>query len=107
VRIGDGCFAITGIRIRFDRVQRSRSAALRDGVDEDRGVVAAAGELVGEMNASNAEIDDLHAIPERLIAQTLRDFHAEPVVAQEDVADAGHQDAGHQSADDHIAIMRR
>ena len=65
----------------------------REGVDEHEGVVPVE-ELVREMEPTDAEVGDLDAIGHRPINEALRDLDAVRVVAEEDVADSGHQHSG-------------
>ena len=100
VRIA-GLGSIAG-RLGFDRVERPGSAAAPRGIDQNRRVVLPSRQLVGEMHAANAEIDDVDAVGRRFAGKAPGDLDAEPVVAQKDVADAGHEHSRH-----HIARMRR
>src|ERR1700748_1546762 len=73
-------------------VQSPRAAAIGYRVDEDQRVPVVK-QVVGQVHASDAVVDGPHArivLPDWDVPDYLG---AEPVVAEEDVADAGHQDA--------------
>ncbi len=61
-----------------------------DGIDEDEDVVAVE-ELIGEMDAADAELPHLHTLGHGQARQTACHLHSETVVAEEDVPDAGHE----------------
>ena len=65
-------------------------------VDDDDEVVRLE-QLVGQVDAADAEVADLDARPATAAGQPLHDLDAEAVVAFEDVAEPGHQDAHHAS----------
>ena len=73
----------------LDHVQRARHAALRSGVHQDRQLVGLE-QGIGQVEAANAEIHDPHSLGPGLDRQPPRRFDAKCIVAEEDVADAGH-----------------
>src|SRR5947207_2275190 len=90
--LGQPGLGLDGVDVGFDDVDRPRVAALGRGVDQEGGVVAVE-QLVGEVDAPDAVVDDLDALGYRRAGQEAAgDLGAEPVVALEDVADAGHED---------------
>src|SRR5262249_14688154 len=80
-------------RCRFNQVYVAGLAALRHRINEDRQIVAVH-ERVGEVEATDAEIDYPHVFRPRALAQTPGNFAAEGVVAQEDISDASDENAG-------------
>ena len=70
--------------------ERARRVSTAEGVDEHQTVVAVE-QLVCKVHAADAEVPDLHALRKRLAGHAGRDGHTEPVVAEEDVADPGHE----------------
>ena len=80
------------VRFRFDEIHRSRFAAARSGIHQNRGLVWMVEELVRQMNAADAEVGDAHPLGELLQLKTPRHFDAEAVVAEKNIADTGNQD---------------
>ena len=75
------------------------------GVDENQRVVAVE-QLVGEMNAADAEVGDGDIVGKALFAQPARDLDAEAVVTEEDVTHAGDKNfAAHITLV--VALLRR
>src|SRR5438309_747664 len=72
----------------------SGSTAARQRVHQDRRVPAVE-ERVGEIEAADSEVLHLHALRQRPLREPPGDLDAEPVVAEEDVADPRDQDALH------------
>ena len=87
--VGDVALHVVGLDLHH--IQRSRRLALPTDVDQDQRVVAAH-DLVGEVEPAGAEVDDVHAVWQLVLAQALGDLAAEAVVAQPGVADAGNED---------------
>ena len=73
--------------------QRARSLAVCQCVDQHQRLVTVQ-KLICEMYAADPVVDDLHPVGQLLGREPLRNLDAEPVVAQEDVADAGDHDPG-------------
>ena len=76
----------------LEDVQCARAAAAGYRVDEDQRVPIVQ-QVVGQMHAPDAVVDDPHARIVLLDCDVADHLGAEPVVAEEDVADTGHQDA--------------
>src|ERR1700735_1093014 len=76
----------------LEDVQSPRAAAIGYRVDEDQRVPAFK-QVVGQVHAPDAVVDDPHARIVLLDWDVPDYLGAEPVVAEEDIADAGHQDA--------------
>src|ERR1700684_1494433 len=78
--------------VRLEDVQSPRAAAIGYRVDEDQRVPVVK-QVVGQVHAPDAVVDgpDARIIP--LDWDVPDHLGAEPVVAEEDVADAGHQNA--------------
>ena len=72
--------------------------AARRGVDQDQRVVPLQ-QLVREVDAADAEVRHLDAGRKRLVRQAVRHLDTEAVVAEEDIADAGHQHAAAHGCD--------
>ncbi len=79
----------------FDDVERARLSAAWHGVHQDRRL-AIVEQRIGEIQASDAEVHDLHAIRKGMTDHPPRHLRAEGVVPQEDIADAGDQDPRRQ-----------
>src|ERR1700722_18895188 len=78
--------------VRLEDVQSSRAAGVGDRGEEDQRVPVVK-QVVGQVHAPDAVVDGPHArivLPDWDMPDHLG---AEPVVAEEDVADAGHQNA--------------
>src|ERR1700744_337179 len=76
----------------LEDVQRPRASAIGYRVDEDQRIPIVK-QVVGQVHAPDAVVDHPHTrivVPDRDVPDYLG---AESVVAEEDVADAGHQDA--------------
>ena len=82
-----GGLAVERREIGLDEIERAGRATARNGVDEDG--VALVHERVGEIVAANAEVVNLDAVGDAVAQEFARDFAAEGVVAEENVADAG------------------
>src|SRR5690242_819155 len=80
------------VQVVFEQVERARLVSLADGVDEDeRGV--AVEQAVGQVHPTDADVRDLdpgRPLPRR---EPARHLDAEPVVGEEDVADARDQNS--------------
>src|SRR5689334_15235161 len=74
----------------LEQKQVARRAGARRSVDQNRELVAVR-ELVGEIESANAEVSNGDPGRQRLFGERAGDGAAEAVVAEEDVADAGHE----------------
>jgi hypothetical protein len=89
-----GTSRLGGVRgVGLDDVQGARDLAARSGVHQD-GCVVAVEERVGQVEPAHAELDHHRALRQRASRQAPHDLDAEPIVAEEDVADSTDQDAG-------------
>ena len=75
----------------LEDVQRARAPAVGQRVDEHQRV-AAVEQVVGQVHAADAVVDDPHSRVVGRAGHMAHHLGAEAVVAEEDVADAGHQD---------------
>ena len=78
------------LELRLDEVEIARLAAAGCGIDDDDGVVALE-QLVGEVDALDAEVGHHHALGQVLLGEATDDLAAESIVGEEDVAHAGHE----------------
>src|SRR5215475_7111531 len=76
----------------LQHINRPRSPAARGGIDQNGAVIDIA-KVVGEVHAADAVIGDRDAFRQLAFGQPLGDFHAEPVVAEEDVSSAADESA--------------
>src|SRR5205814_7817834 len=76
--------------------QRAGRRPARRRVHQDQ-QVAPVEEVVGQVYAADADVDDLHAGRQRAPGELPDHLDAEPVVAEEDVAHAGDQGPSHGS----------
>ena len=65
---------------------------MRQRVDEDDEIVRAIEHLVREVHTPDAEVGYRDVVGQRRCGQTPRHLGAEPVIGEEDVADAGDED---------------
>jgi len=73
-----------------DRYGSGRSA-VRRGVDKDQ-QIATVEQLVCQMDAANADVDEPDAVGQRTIRETPSDLDTESVIGEEDVPHAGDED---------------
>src|SRR5262245_28342839 len=74
--------------LRRESIERARQAAMPHSVNEDHGFVTFE-QSIGQIDATDAEIDHAHVFAPRSLREALGDLDAESVVAQKDIADAG------------------
>jgi hypothetical protein len=79
------------VEVVLQHVERARVAAAGHGVDEHEHVVAVE-ELVGQVHAADAGVDELDVRGQLPLAQRGDHRDAEAVVGEERVADPGHED---------------
>jgi len=79
------------VQIVFEQVERARLVAVADGVDEDQRVVAVE-QTVRQMHPADADVGDLDPGRQLAHGEPAGHLDAEPVVGEEDVADAGDED---------------
>jgi hypothetical protein len=90
-----GLRAVRGrVQVVFEQVERARLAAAADRVDQDEGVVAVE-QPVGQVHPADADVGDLHAGRQLAHGEPARHLDTEPVVGEEDVADARDQNPVH------------
>ena len=92
MRVDGSARVVLRRRVRLDHVERTGRAPTRRRVHQD-GRVVAVEQRVGEVQPTDPEIDDAHALRLQAFVQSAHDLDPEAVVAEEHVADAGHEDA--------------
>jgi hypothetical protein len=96
VRIEPGCLVRRAVQVVFEQGERAGRVTLADRVDQDEHAVPVE-QAVGQVHAADADVRDLDASRQVAPGQPARHLDPEPVVGEEDVADAGDEYAGHAS----------
>src|SRR5262245_20788299 len=78
----------------FDKVSRSTCVAARRCVNKTDSVVVL-GKRIGQVIASNTEVNYSHVVRQSVGGQLANHFAAKAVVAEENIADSGYEDAFH------------
>ena len=94
VGIEPGILVRRPVQVVFEQGERAGRVPLADRVEEDERAVAVE-QPVGQMHAADADVGDLDAGRQVPPGQPARHLDPEPVVGEEDVADAGDEYAVH------------